>query len=83
MNVFKILLYAFLIYIAYRFVFGFIIPVYRTMKQVKKQFREMNDRMNEYVQQQEKQFNQTQEQQPQQPQERKGDYVEFEEIKKN
>jgi uncharacterized protein YneF (UPF0154 family) len=81
MPVFKILLYAFLIYIAYRFIFGFIIPVYRTTRQVKKQFREMHERMNEHMKQQEQQFNQTPEQEPQKPQDRKGDYIEFEELK--
>lgn len=81
MSVFKILLYAFLIYIAYRFVFGFIIPVYKTTRQVKKQFREMNDRVNEYMQQQEQQFNQQKQQEPEKPQGKKGDYIEFEEIK--
>lgn len=81
MPIFKILLYAFLLYIAYRFIFGFIIPVYRTTRQVKKQFREMHERMNEHMRQQEEQFNQASNQQPQKPQNKKGDYIEFEDIK--
>ena len=58
--------------------FDIIIPVYRTTKQVKKGFREMNERMNE---------NMNQQQQPSQPQQAKkptvkpGDYIEYEEIK--
>jgi hypothetical protein len=81
MPVFKILLYAFLIYIGYRFIFGLVIPVYRTTRQVKKQFREMNNRMNEYMKQQEQPFNPDERPEPQKPTERKGDYIEFEEIK--
>jgi uncharacterized protein YneF (UPF0154 family) len=81
MPVFKILLYAFLIYIGYRFIFGLVIPVYRTTRQVKKQFREINNRMNEYMKQQEQPFNQHPQQEPKSPHDKKGDYIEFEELK--
>ena len=79
MSVFKILLYAFLIYLGYKIIFQFIVPVYRTTRQVKKQFREMNERMNEYVKQQGEQS--TPEKEPQIAKEKPGDYIEFEEIK--
>ena len=79
MSFFKILLYVFLIYMAYKFVFDFIIPIYRTTKQVKKGFREMNDRMNEHMRQQRGEQHPIQE--PQKPQQKEGDYIEFEEIK--
>lgn len=80
MSVFKILLYAFLIYLGYKIIFEFIIPVYRTTRQVKKQFREMNERMNEHMrQQQADQF--APEKEPQTAKEKPGDYIEFEEIK--
>jgi hypothetical protein len=39
------LFYAFLIYLAYKLIFEFIIPVVRTTRQVKKGFREMKSRM--------------------------------------
>jgi hypothetical protein len=43
------LFYAFLIYLAYRLIFDFIIPVYRTTKKVKKGFREMQERMKQHA----------------------------------
>ncbi|TMI65557.1 MAG: hypothetical protein E6H07_06485 [Bacteroidetes bacterium] len=79
MSVFKILLYAFLIYLGYKIIFQFIIPVYRTTRQVKKQFREMNERMNEYAKQQGEQS--APEKEPQITKDKPGDYIEFEEIK--
>ena len=42
----RYLFYALLIYLAYRFIFHFIIPVFKTTRQLKRQFREMNSRMN-------------------------------------
>jgi len=78
MSFFKILLYAFLIYIAYQFVVGFVIPIYRTTKQVKKGFREMNERMNQHPGEQktgsEQNANET-------TKGKVGDYIDFEEIK--
>ena len=79
MSVFKILLYAFLIYLGYKIIFQFIIPVYRTTRQVKKQFREMNERMNEYAKQQGEQS--PPEKEPKITKDKPGDYIEFEEIK--
>ena len=76
--IFRILFYAFLVYLLYKLIFDFIIPVYKTTRQVKKGFNEMQDRMQEHIRQQ---------QQPQQSQRSKsetakpGDYIEFEELK--
>jgi hypothetical protein len=39
----------FLIYILYKLIFDFIIPVYNTTKTVKKQFTEMHSKMQEQV----------------------------------
>lgn len=44
---FRILLYIFLTYLLYRLVFHFILPIYKTTRQVKKQFREMYNPMYE------------------------------------
>ena len=77
---FRILLYLFLIYLAYQFIFNFIIPVYKTTQQVKKGFREMHDRMDDFA-------NGLQKSSPQQEQsnnsakEPAGEYIDFEEIK--
>ena len=76
----RFLLYAFLIYLAYRLVFHFIIPVYKTTKQVKKQFREMHSRMEDHVNQhQANQRNSTP--QPENKKAPAGDYIDFEEVK--
>lgn len=42
----SLFLYAFLAWMLYRLVFGFIIPVVRTTRQVKKGFRQMQEQMN-------------------------------------
>jgi hypothetical protein len=85
----RYLFYAFLIYLAYRLIFHFIIPIYTTTRQVKKQFREMSARMNrsDGHSRMEDQMNQQQTNQQTMPpkQEDKkppaGDYIDFEELK--
>lgn len=64
------------IYFAYRFIVGFAWPVYKTTKQVRKQFDAMREQQEQFTQRQ---------QQPaperKQPKVDKDDYIEFEEIK--
>ena len=74
----KILFYGFLVYLLYQLVFNFIIPVYKTTKQVKKGFREMHEKMNEKARDQ-----QNAAETPSSPPPKKsvGDYIEFEEVK--
>lgn len=74
----KILFYGFLIYLAYQLVFNFIIPVYKTTKQVKRGFREMHEKMNEQVR---KRQNPPEASPNKSTQEPVGDYIDFEEIK--
>ena len=76
----RYLFYAFLIYLAYRLVFNFIIPIYKTTRQVKKQFREMHSHMQDNMSQQQPY------QQPASPatenkKQQAGDYIDFEELK--
>ena len=75
------LFYAFLIFLAYRLVFYLIIPIYKTTKQVKKQFREMHSRMEDHLNQQQA----NQQNASPQPENKKeqvgGDYIDFEEVK--
>jgi hypothetical protein len=81
----KILLYGLLIWFLYNLVFRFIIPVYRTSKQMKQKFREMHEQMQNQA---------TAAGQQQQPQQKgspipkssaaskpTGDYIDFEEVK--
>jgi len=82
----RYLLYAFLIYLAYRLIFHFIIPVYKTTKQVKKQFREMHGRMEDQMNQQSSYVRASEDNQPittnaSTKKEQAGDYIDFEELK--
>jgi hypothetical protein len=73
---FRVLFYAFLIYLFYRLVFHFIIPIYKTTQQVKKGFRQMNEQMNQTYN------GSTAAAEPQQAEGgNKGEYIDFEEIK--
>jgi Sec-independent protein translocase protein TatA len=76
----RFLLYAFLIYLAYRVIFHLIIPLYRTTKQVKKQFHEMNQRMQDHVNQQQA-YQQTPTPKQENQKEPAGDYIDFEDVK--
>ena len=76
----RYLFYAFLIYLAYRVVFHLIIPIYKTTKQVKKQFREMNSQMQDHINQQQANQRPTSPQ-PEIKKEQAGDYIDYEEVK--
>ena len=82
----RFILYAFLIYLLYRLIFHFIIPVYKTTKQVKKQFREMHSRMEEQMNQQASFTSATEDKRADDlkkstSKEQGGDYIDFEELK--
>ena len=47
MAILSFLFYAFLVYLAYKLVFGFILPVYRTTKKIRKGFRTMQEQMHQ------------------------------------
>lgn len=70
------ILWGLAIYFAYRFIVGFAWPVYKTTKQVRKQFDAMIAQQEQYMQSQ---------QQPMPDQKKpkvdNDDYIEFEEIK--
>jgi hypothetical protein len=72
----RFIFYAFLLYIGYKLVFDFIIPVVSTTRRIRKQFnqaREQMEQQQQYQQQGEKPENVTT---------GIGEYIEFEEIKK-
>ena len=82
MNFFRITIELFALYLLYKLVFDFIIPVAKTTKEVKKQFGDMHSQMQEKM----NQFNK--QQQPPSPKvnttgSKPGteDYIEFEEVK--
>ena len=78
----KVLLYGLLIWFLYNLIFRFIIPVYKTTRQMKQKFREMQSQMQDQMNQQ-----QDLNAHPQQSAEKstsktkKADYIDFEEIK--
>lgn len=78
--IFRILLYAFLIYLLYKIVFDFIIPVYKTSQHLKKGFRQAHERMSEQMNTT-KQYPASPSKKTNAPKGSADDYIEFEEIK--
>jgi hypothetical protein len=81
MNILRLAGELFLLYILYKLIFDFIIPIYQTTKKVKKQFGEMHNKMQEQMntfnQQQNSSARNTTTAEPA----KKEDYIDFEEIK--
>lgn len=79
----KYIFYIFLAYTLYQLLFKVIIPVYRTTRQVKRSFRQMQEQMNAHAQAQghppvDETVNQHQ---TNTKQEKKGEYIDFEDVK--
>ena len=78
----KLLLYGLLAWFVYNLVFKFIIPVYKTTRQMKQKFREMQTNMQEHTNQQQPDFNtQSNTADRSAYKKSKEDYIDFEEIK--
>jgi hypothetical protein len=77
----KVLLYGLLAWFLYNLVFRFIIPVYKTTRQMKQKFREMQTQMQDQVNQQQDFTAQQQTSQTSGSKKTKEDYIDFEEIK--
>ncbi|MBN8788895.1 MAG: hypothetical protein J0I84_17560 [Terrimonas sp.] len=78
----KFILYIILGYFLFRFITGFVIPVFRTGKQIKRQFNDMQQRMEEQMrQQQAAAANNAPQAEKQSPATPVGDYIDFEEVK--
>jgi hypothetical protein len=73
------LFYCFLAYLLYNIIFKFVIPVYRATKQVKKGFKDMQDRMQQQTGQQNTYSNTTTKTSTSTV--KTGDYIDFEEVK--
>lgn len=81
MNIFRLAFELFALYLLYKLIFDFIIPVLKTTRQVKKQFGDMSARMQEKMNEQQQQattFNANTKQAT--PPNKKDDYIEFEEV---
>ena len=82
MNIFRLAFELFILYLLYKLVFDFIIPVVNTTKKVKKQFGDMNAQMEEKMKQQRQQaaqFNAKHKTPP--PSSKQDDYIDYEEVK--
>jgi hypothetical protein len=75
----RILIYGFLAYLAVRFIFGFLIPVVRTTRQVRRQFEEARNRMQDQMQ--DSYSSAAPRQKSASPTQAQGDYIEFEEVR--
>ena len=80
MNIFKVLFQVFLFYLLYKFIFDFIIPVYRTTKQMKHKMADMQAKMQEAARRQEA-FTAQQKTAPRTEKVEAGDYIDYEEVK--
>ncbi|MEI7473036.1 MAG: hypothetical protein WCJ85_12315 [Chitinophagaceae bacterium] len=76
---FKVIVELFVLYLLYKLIFDFIIPVYNTTKQVKEKVGEMQSRMNEQMKQEQASAKSTQTKASTKP--NREDYIEFEEVK--
>jgi hypothetical protein len=82
MNIIRLAGELFLLYILYKLIFDFIIPIYVASKKVKNQFGEMQSKMQEQM----NQYNRQNSQQPQSPtapktEKKKEEYIDYEEVK--
>ncbi len=70
--------YCFLIYLLYNIVFKFVLPVYRTTKQVKQSFRNMREQMQQHTAPEASEPLSAKKPQQKAP---AAEYIEFEEVK--
>jgi hypothetical protein len=78
MSILGFLLLVFILYLGYRLVFDFILPIYRTTTRIKKGFREMQEKMNQDSGQH---STATEQNNSDGTKNKVGDYIDFEEIK--
>lgn len=84
MNIFRLAFELFALYLLYKLIFDFIIPVAKSAKQVKKQFNQMNAQMQDQMKRQEtegQQASASSNSNPSFSKPPKDDYIDFEEVK--
>lgn len=77
---FKVLLELFLLYLLYKIIFDFIIPVYQTTKQVKQKVSKMQQDINDQLHRQNKQAT-AEKPKAKASSAAKDDYIDYEEVK--
>ena len=82
MNILRLAFELFMLYLLYKLIFDFIIPIANTTKKVKKQFVDMNAQMEEKMRRQRQQSTQFKASQKSAPSSSKqDDYIDYEEVK--
>lgn len=81
MNIFKLLFELFLLYLAYKLIFEFIIPVYKTTKRMKHKMSEMQQKMEQHQQQGTNGQNTSKSTAANSKATVGGDYIDYEEVK--
>lgn len=78
----EIFFFAIVFYILYRFIFNFVVPIARTTRQVKQQFRNMQETHNQQNAYQESVYDRNNSRQEKPTSNGKGgEYIDFEEVK--
>ena len=77
----RVIFLTLLIWFLYNFIFKFVVPVYRTTREMKDKFREMNSRMQDPAGQQQDYSKTSSSHTEASPKVSKEDYIDFEEIK--
>jgi hypothetical protein len=80
MNIIRLAGEIFLVYILYKLIFEFIIPIYQSAKKVKKQFGEMHNKMQDQMNKANQYQNNTTAKTPP-PAPKNEEYIDYEEIK--
>lgn len=73
----RLILWGFLIYVAYKFITEWVLPIGKATRDMKSKVQEMQDRQRAFEQQQEA----TRTHREQAGNEKSGDYIDFEEVK--
>ena len=79
MGIIRVIFELLVLYLVYKLIFDFIIPVYKTTKQVNRKMGEMQTKMNEQAKQHTNAHQEAVKTQAARP--AKEDYIEFEEVK--
>ena len=79
MGLIRVIFELFALYLLYKLIFDFIIPVYKTTKQVSRKMGDMQNKMSDHLQQQSNAQTGTSTEKASKP--GKSDYIEFEEVR--
>ena len=78
----EVLFFGIVIYLIYKILFDFILPVSHAGKQMRQQFKDMNEHMRQQQQNNYQEQNNQQNTSPRKSEKAEGDYIDFEEVKR-